>query len=211
MARFARIDSQIRANCLILANRFTVPELNPFVCESRFGGGGAKIANRRFGAIRANRPETGVFLRIDSRESPRFALRVAGPSKLCDAESLAASEALRREWTLRTDSRQGQLCWKKSPRLEWSLGKGMWQSGNHPGEKRHININILLWLTFRWPWDKRLVVPGLTGSKFEKVYVFTSKHRKYKLFPLVNRRVVPGLSRLSKSLCVQSLCVFFLP
>ena len=32
-----------------------------------------------------------------------------------------------------------------------------------------------------------------------------------KLFPLVNRRVVPGLSRFSKSLCVQSLCAFFLP
>ena len=74
--------------------------------------------------------------------------------------------------------------------------------------KRHININVLLWLTSRCPWDKRLVVPGLTGPK---VYVFASKHRKYKLFPLVNRRVVPGLSRLSKSLCVQSLCAFFLP
>ena len=45
----------------------------------------------------------------------------------------------------------------------------------------------------------------------QTVYVFASKHRKYKLFPLVNRRVVPELSRLSKSLCVQSLCAFFLP
>ena len=34
-----------------------------------------------------------------------------------------------------------------------------------PGEKRHININFLLWLTSRWPWDKRVVVPGLTGPK----------------------------------------------
>ena len=34
-----------------------------------------------------------------------------------------------------------------------------------PGEKRHININFLLWLTSRWPWDKRLVVPRLTGPK----------------------------------------------
>ena len=40
------------------------------------------------------------------------------------------------------------------------------------------------------------------------VYVFASKHRKYKLFPLINRRVVAGLPRLSKSLCVQSLCAF---
>ena len=42
MARFARIDSQIRTNCLICANRtaqFRVP----------------KIANSRFEAIRANR------------------------------------------------------------------------------------------------------------------------------------------------------------
>ena len=78
-----------------------------------------------------------------------------------------------------------------------------------PREKRHININFLLWLTSRWPWDKRLVVPGVNRAK--KFYVFASKHRKYKLFPLVNRRVVPGLSRLSKSLCVQSLCAFFLP
>ena len=36
--------------------------------------------------------------------------------------------------------------------------------------------------------------------------MFASKHRQYKLFPLVNQRVVPGLSRLSKS-----LCAFFLP
>ena len=46
MARFARIDSQICANCLILANRFRAPELNPFFCESCFGG--RKIANHRF-------------------------------------------------------------------------------------------------------------------------------------------------------------------
>ena len=83
MARFARIDSQIRANRLILANLFRVPELNPLLCESRFEG--LKIANRGFEAIRANRShvmKTGVSLRIDSRESPRFALRIAGPSKV---------------------------------------------------------------------------------------------------------------------------------
>ena len=48
-------------------------------------------------------------------------------------------------------------------------------------------------------------------NRAKKFYVFASKRRKYKLFPLVKRRVVPGLSRLSKSLCVQSLCAFFLP
>ena len=58
MARFARIDSQIRANRLILANRFRVPELNPFF----LGGGsraseGLKVANRRFEVIRTNRSQ----------------------------------------------------------------------------------------------------------------------------------------------------------
>ena len=77
---------QIRANRLILANRFRVPELNPFFCESLFGG--LKIANRRFEAIRAKFAANcshvmnmEVSLRINSRESPRFALRIAGPSK----------------------------------------------------------------------------------------------------------------------------------
>ena len=83
MARFTRIGSQIRANRLILANRFRVPKPNPLFCESRFGG--LKTANHRFEAIRANCShivKIGLFLRIDSRESPRFALRIAGPSKL---------------------------------------------------------------------------------------------------------------------------------
>ena len=38
MARFARIDSQIRANRLILAIRFRVPELSPFFAN-RFSWG----------------------------------------------------------------------------------------------------------------------------------------------------------------------------
>ena len=53
MARHARICESIRANRLILASCFRVPKLNPFFCESWFGG--LKIANRRFEAIRANR------------------------------------------------------------------------------------------------------------------------------------------------------------
>ena len=40
-----------------------------------------------------------------------------------------------------------------------------WEIWEIPGEKRHININFLLWLTSGWPWDKPLVVPGLTGLK----------------------------------------------
>ena len=53
MARFARIDSQIRANRLILANCFRVPELTPF--SANRASAPLKIANRRFEAIRANR------------------------------------------------------------------------------------------------------------------------------------------------------------
>ena len=44
-----------------------------------------------------------------------------------------------------------------------------------PGEKRHININVLLWLMSRWPWDKRLVVPGLTGPKSLSVRLETQE------------------------------------
>ena len=72
MARFARIDSQIRANHLILANRMRVPKLNPFLCESRFGA--QQLANRRFEVTRANHSnimKIGDFLRIDSCESIR--------------------------------------------------------------------------------------------------------------------------------------------
>ena len=65
-----------------------------------------------------------------------------------------------------------------------------------------VNVEMALGQTAGCP---RVNQPG------QKVYVFASKHRKYKLFPLVIRRVVPGLSRLSKSLYVQSLCAFFLP
>ena len=94
MARFARIDSQIRANRLILANRFRVPELSPFFANR--ASGGLKIANRRFEAIRANRSHVMkrgfFFLRIDSCESLRFALRIARPSKLLDTKIRRMSE-----------------------------------------------------------------------------------------------------------------------
>ena len=68
MARFARIDSRIRANRLILANRSRVPELNPFFANR--ASGGLKRANRRFEAIRANRSHT-VKNRVSSAN--RFA------------------------------------------------------------------------------------------------------------------------------------------
>ena len=66
----------------IRANHFRVPELNPLSANPVSGA--LKIANRRFQAIRANRSnvmKTVFFLRVNSRESPRFALRIAGPSK----------------------------------------------------------------------------------------------------------------------------------
>ena len=56
----------------------------PFFCKSHFGG--LKIANRRFESresLARYEINIGAFsLRIDSRESPRFALRIAGPSKM---------------------------------------------------------------------------------------------------------------------------------
>ena len=39
MARYARIDSRIRADRLILANRFRLPELNPFFANRAENGG----------------------------------------------------------------------------------------------------------------------------------------------------------------------------
>ena len=74
--------------------RFRVPDLNPF-----FNGasGGLTVANRRFEAIRANHSRVmklGVFLRIDSRESPRFELRMAGPSKFLTVGQDAAQIAI---------------------------------------------------------------------------------------------------------------------
>ena len=59
MPRFKRLDSQIRANRLILADRFRVPELNPFFANCAWGAKELRIAGLR-----------------------RFALRIAGPSKL---------------------------------------------------------------------------------------------------------------------------------
>ena len=85
MARFARIDLQIRANRLILANRFRVAELNS-LCDSRFGG--LRIANRmvRDSHESLARYKINFFcLRIDSDESPpnRPDLRCESPGHSC--------------------------------------------------------------------------------------------------------------------------------
>ena len=58
--------------------------------------------------------------------------------------------------------------WLESAKVHLKLAKIariVCNNAETPGEKRHMNINFLLWLTSRWPWDKRLVVPGLTGPK----------------------------------------------
>ena len=68
---------------------------------------------------------------------------------------------------------------------------------------RHIDINILLWC----PVD-----PGTTGQLTgQKCLCVLLRNQKNKRFLLVNRLVVPGLTAFSKSLCVKSLCAFFLP
>ena len=59
------------------------PNRTPFLRIALLGG--LKLANHRFEAVRANRSHVMkrvfFFLWIDSCESPRFALRIAGPSK----------------------------------------------------------------------------------------------------------------------------------
>ena len=82
MARFARIDSQIRADRLILANRFRVPELNPFFANR--ASEGLKFANRRFEAIRANRSHVMKigFLFCESIRANRPDLRCELPGHL---------------------------------------------------------------------------------------------------------------------------------
>ena len=77
-SRFARIDSQIRAHRLIRADHFGVPELS--LCLRIAFRDTENLQNHRFEAICANRlnaMKIRVFLRIDSRESPQFALRIA--------------------------------------------------------------------------------------------------------------------------------------
>ena len=71
---------------LLRVSRLRLPELNPFFLANRVSGA-LQPANRRFEAIRANRSNVmkivllaNRFPQIDSRELPRFALRIAGPS-----------------------------------------------------------------------------------------------------------------------------------
>ena len=98
LSRVARLAALWDVDGPILANRFADSRAYdmPDSCKSFHGSrteplilrialrGGLRVANRRFEAIRANRSHVmkiGVVLRIDSRESPRSALRITGPSK----------------------------------------------------------------------------------------------------------------------------------
>ena len=85
MARFARIEFADSRESPDSRESFQGSRTEPLFCESRFGG--AKHC-RRFARIAARHENRFFFsanrlARIDSRaESPRFALRIAGPSKL---------------------------------------------------------------------------------------------------------------------------------
>ena len=97
----------------------------------------------------------------------------------------------------------GNLVWSFS--LTFEVRFGLLLSGRKKAHKHKlfalVNVQMALGQTAgcrRVDWAKKFMCsPRNTAKK--------------KLFPPVNRRVVPGLSRLSKSSCVQSLCAFFLP
>ena len=77
-----QIEGQTLKNLRWPDSRESFQELKPFKFANR-ASGGLKIANCSFEAIRANCQRImriGIFLRIDSCESPRFALRIRGPS-----------------------------------------------------------------------------------------------------------------------------------
>ena len=76
MGRFARIDSQIRTNRLILANRFRVPELNPFFANRASGGYKWRIAG-----LRRHIMKIGIFLRMHSHEL----IRANRPDLRCES------------------------------------------------------------------------------------------------------------------------------
>ena len=78
----------------------------------------SKIANRGSKAIRANRADAmkiGVFMRINSSESPRFTFRIAGPSTLpCHLSSTVSSPSqkkgeVQRKQRIRT--RKGKIAY----------------------------------------------------------------------------------------------------
>ena len=85
---FPRIDSQIRANRLILANRFRVPELNPSFSTRASGGQTLRIAGlRRFARI-ARTLWKIVWFFSANRFARIFPIRVANRRAISDLEVL---------------------------------------------------------------------------------------------------------------------------
>ena len=137
----------------------------------------------------------------------RFSLRLKGTNLIPTAEfpaipESAAKIASERRCAILVHSAKQQLyhCQDAPNPPQWTV---------FLGEARHININFLLWSTSRWPWDKHLVVPGLTGSKKFMCSPRNPGNINFSLW--LTGGLSQNVSRLSKSLCVQSLCAFFLP
>ena len=116
-----------------------------------------RIALRRFEAIRANHSHVlkiGGFLRIDSRESARSALRITGPSK---------------GWTtLPSQSLQGTPTSKRGQCLQSSslkMGDFLW---------KNLSISAL-WAVMAS--DLRAAVPGVSNLKTTPTPNKTGSHR----------------------------------
>ena len=78
-----------------------------------------------------------------------------------------------------------------------------------PGEKRHINVNFLLWLTSKLAWDKRLVVPGLTRPKKFMCSPWNTGNINFSLWLIGGcPRLVPTLK---KFMCSKFICLFYCP
>ena len=129
MARFARIDSQIRADHLIRANRLRVPELNPFFCESRFGA--VKNCESRvwgdsleFESL--GRYQNRVFLRIAVGMAELA--RVIAAIRITSARWRSHLSQKRRMWSLET---LRSLCCDSSfaSGVHWCSIRSMWTCG----------------------------------------------------------------------------------
>ena len=111
-------------------------------------------------------------------------------------------------------------CKKSTSHRRWGQGPGQCRLPvpqilvfkafhNSPGEKRPHKNKLYALVNVQMALRQTTGCPRVNRAK-----KFTCSPRdtgNINFCPLVNRRVVPGLSRPSKSLCVQSLCAFFLP
>ena len=117
-------------------------------CESRFRW--LKIANRRFEAIRANRPhimKIEVFLRIDSRESICFgAIRVANRRAIWSEPILG--KGMRRstfQWKKGLSVKRGEAIQWKRGLARMSTGNAIqWRGSGHSLNRRTLKTEKLL-------------------------------------------------------------------